>query len=134
MGNISSLGFDKKQTSTIVDIMIAFSRGAEIQYKQKGDIIWNNFTSENPSWSWNEFDYRIKPAEPKLRPWKVEEVPVGALIKAITNSSGTGLIVMAEFDSIRFGQCGHITTMMAEISYIHSTDSGKTWLPCGIYE
>ncbi len=77
--------------------------------------------------------YRHKPAQPKLRPWRPEEVPVGALIK---NEHLTSMIVGAHTnEDIYVGHVDHLFNCRTFGSnWQHSTDHGKTWLPCGILE
>lgn len=59
---------------------------------------------------------------PKLRPWTVEEVPLGAWMR-----------------EVRVKQIRMIINTMNEVRrkdwldfYEHSTDGGKTWKPCGV--
>lgn len=84
-----------------------------------------------------------EPKQPTLRPWKPEEVPVGALLK----SSVGEYIIMGR------NSCGYKntdTSMYVEISAQnnirggwqifntvgsqYSLDHGKTWQPCGVME
>jgi hypothetical protein len=107
--------------------------------------------------TWNEYPelafvapphvYRIKP-EPKLRPWKPEEVPVGALIR--WNNLGKEVNVgLRGFDvcfiggiygerivpSVQRSSIGIRWDMECLLKYIeYSLDHGKTWLPCGVVE
>lgn len=84
-------------------------------------------------------DYRIKP-EPKFRPWKPEEVPVGALIRFQPHDStivGKYLIIASDFAGIVY--CNTISNPVLQksslhnlLKYEHSIDYGKTWLPCGV--
>ena len=91
-----------------------------------------------PSWSWDDFDYRIKP-EPKYRPWTIDEVPVGAVVRRKANGNitvGEPSVITKVADSRIF--CGDYTAgndcralfLYAEVSY----DFGKTWQPCGVLE
>jgi hypothetical protein len=79
---------------------------------------------------------RIKP-EPKLRPWKPEEVPVGALYKW----NGHVSVILAVCDNaLKFvDHEGDINGNFLDRGCIskkseHSLDGGKTWLPCGVLE
>lgn len=85
--------------------------------------------------------YRIRP-EPKLRPWQPEEVPVGCLLKDDSIEYGSNSVSVllcrrgawihyinhenAKFESCLLGE--------ALRRFTHSTDHGKTWLPCGVEE
>ena len=90
---------------------------------------------QEPYWNWSKFNYRIKPT-PKLRPWKVEEVPLDAWFCTKTDTK-------SYFKLIRFNaSIGYITNadddgwplsaMLQDL--LHSLDQGKTWLPCGVEE
>ena len=79
--------------------------------------------------------YRIKP-EPKPRPWRPEEVPVGALartkgsdqrfiIHGVNVSSGERQVFIG-LTTFSLDHCFHHEE--------HSLDHGKTWLPCGVEE
>lgn len=81
--------------------------------------------------------YRIRP-QPKLRPWKPEEVPVGALVtyKSYEPSTCRGIImhvtgskVWTTFDTEVDKDLDY---MLSE--HVHSLDGGKTWKPCGVEE
>lgn len=82
---------------------------------------------------------RIKP-EAKLRPWKPEEVPVGALTRGI-GKVGFAIMIVGHTP---YGIVFHFhneekseavmpfTEAMEKLE--HSTDGGKTWKPCGVEE
>jgi len=90
--------------------------------------------------SWN-YKFRLAPEPPakKFRPWTPEEVPVGALI---TNQDWTGqdyarfLIAGVNSTAVNWvckGSFGDATfKWLLEEGFLHSTDHGKTWLPCGV--
>lgn len=42
------------------EIVEAFKNGKEIEFRSKGSDIWLNVRTNNPSWDWEAFDYRIK--------------------------------------------------------------------------
>lgn len=85
-------------------------------------------TDEEPT----QFRFRLKP-QPKYRPWKVEEVPVGAIMKAHQASTGPALITDVFRGKIRFGRDGEVTLEYALTgAYEYSLDQGKTWQPCGV--
>lgn len=85
---------------------------------------------------------RIK-QEPKLRPWRADEVPVGALIRFAKNSSINGkyLILASDTSGIVYCNTSDISTpslikgkYSSLVDYEHSLDHGKTWQPCGVVE
>jgi len=81
-----------------------------------------------------KFRLASEPPAKKWRPWTPEEVPVGALIRFASvvsshcwmitgwNESGFGTS-NEQFRHIRFEEA---------MRDLHSLDSGKTWLPCGV--
>lgn len=115
-----------------IAVMQAFVDGKRIESSRHGEI-WDEI--KNPCWNWQEYDYRVV-REPKLRPWKPEEVPVGALYKC----AGGVSVILASHDNKMF-----FTNSRGEITYnildhaafrggLFSTDGGKTWQPCGVLE
>ena len=79
--------------------------------------------------------YRIKP-EPKLRPWRPEEVPVGALYRGKQWSKDErGLIVHSTGNVFNVGGISEdFTTQYAAKNGECSLDRGATWHPCGVME
>lgn len=78
-----------------------------------------------------EGEYRIK-LEPKLRPWKPEEVPVGASLKNKSTLSRyliTGWCCAEPNYVLTSG--GKYSPEDLAKSYEYSLDNGKTWRPCG---
>lgn len=92
--------------------------------------------------------YRRKPTEPTLRPWKPEEVPVGALIRynkdnktrclitGITNKNNINhwAMLVGNADLYHRGVVFLNDAINSTSNYEHSLDHGKTWLPCGVME
>lgn len=81
-------------------------------------------------------NYRIAP-EPRLRPWTAEEVPVGALVRENRQPSFVCLITMRWEYGFAFNDLSNIRSTGFENALMgmeHSTDGGKTWLPCGVLE
>lgn len=61
----------------------------------------------------------------KLRPWTADEVPLGAWMRHKETHDNRFLITHTRhwYDRVHW---------LSE--YEHSTDGGKTWLPCGVME
>ena len=78
-------------------------------------------------------DYRIKP-EPNLRPWKPEEVPVGALLQGKGREHGWRAVISYASGNIVKGEGISLTLDSVFTWHEHSLDGGKTWLPCGVME
>lgn len=123
----------REQTIEAIRVMQAFVDRKEVQFNVQsgwGSMEWNN--TEEPDWNWDAYHYRIKPTE-KLRPWTADEVPLGAWIRSKVHSWKCLII---EVDSQgRIGvHGGNIPLDYALQNNEHSTDGGKTWLPCGVVE
>ncbi len=124
----------KEKAKTLLPIITAFAEGRTVQW-------------QSPTGSWidcnpaeeifdKHYEFRIKP-EPKLRAWAPGEVAVGAQIR-VKGTISRGLIIGAGtnggvFFSSDGGQRKKTREEALEF-YEHSTDGGKTWLPCGISE
>jgi hypothetical protein len=100
--------------------------GEEVQYSPKqgkGSGVWTS--TNNPLWNWEHYDYRIKPTA-KLRPWTADEVPLGAWMRNKSVQYDRWIIVHLQYSSRNREEWLN--------NYEHSTDGGKTWLPCGVVE
>lgn len=122
----------REKAKELLPVIQAFVNNKIVQYKEDNGH-WED--SENLDFSDSSIRYRIKPT-PTFRPWRPEEVPVGALIREKSWPSGkTAIIIEAGPNYFKYG--------MGMISDLHplsldmvqySTDNGKTWLPCGVIE
>ena len=78
---------------------------------------------------------RRKPA-PKLRAWKPEEVPMGAILRNKKDPRQWGMITCCIDGEPKFGiinqNCSYFEKCWETCE--HSTDGGKTWKPCGVEE
>jgi len=98
---------------------------------------------DNPYFDDNITNYRIKPT-PKLRPWRPEEVPVGALIRwrpetkhCYDGQRGFDICLIAGIHMYRILTSIHASNYTFDSClkmHEHSLDHGKTWLPCGVME
>lgn len=77
--------------------------------------------------------YRIRP-QPRLRPWKPEEVPVGAQVRYAGNLDSVRMLIITNLGDALLGGGGRWTVNDLFLSMEHSLDGGKTWLPCGTLE
>ena len=95
------------------------------------DGFWNSsvFFDVGPEWR-----FRIAPEPPakKFRPWTPEEVPVGALTKP--NHGGDVLMIIGRFSNGALLAGDRAVYPFGDLLKLreHSTDNGKTWLPCGV--
>jgi hypothetical protein len=109
-----------EQTKEAIKVMQAFVDGKEVQSMYDGK--WASVTV--PRWNWDDTQYRIKPT-PVLRPWTADEVPLGAWMRDVSKQDYRWLIHTSGNADTRKDWL---------VGYEHSTDSGKTWLPCGVVE
>lgn len=112
----------------------AFAEGKCVQNVSMNGKEWITMTTLHFQASVDS--YRIAP-EPKLRPWKPEEVPVGAWLKHSGNPTNwRGIIIASKGTAILVPSEANI--MWEDVDdigcYLHSTDGGKTWHPCGVME
>ena len=121
----------REETRAAILIMESYLDGYQIQRCGKH---WNPKESlkpdwcdiDEPCWDFDNCDYRIKPTA-KLRPWTADEVPLGAWMR-VKNSPHVGRRIMI------CGTCEEHTRSNWLSENEHSTDGGKTWLPCGVVE
>ena len=109
-----------EQTKESIRVMQAFVDGKEVESLYGGK--WA--LACIPRWDWDDTDYRIKPTA-KLRPWTADEVPLGAWGRNPQYPKTRWLIDRTSSEENRMDWCKN---------YEHSTDGGKTWLPCGVVE
>lgn len=113
-------------------VLPAWREGRKIQVQVGNGMPWEDYRVGCPNFSCA--NWRVAP-EPKLRPWRLEEVPVGAVLRTKTLNSrwllsginNVGEIFIAEDDRWR-------TAEYLLHEYKHSLDNGKTWHPCGVME
>ena len=115
----------REQAREAAQVLLAFADGKEIECKLKSSASWSTpVLHQEQVFYWNVLDYRIKPTA-TLRPWTADEVPLGAWMRNMTNSEYRWLINTSSLDDYR-----KAWLQQSE----HSTDGGKTWLPCGVVE
>jgi hypothetical protein len=110
----------REQTIEAIRIMQAFVDGKEVESEIPNGCFVKAMT---PSWDWFNGNYRIKPTA-TLRPWTADEVPLGAWIRLKNTNVTRSMIVSVAALNLR----------LAFKEHEHSTDGGKTWLPCGVVE
>ena len=111
-----------EQTIEAIRVMQAYVDGKEVEFKW-GSMDWNS--TDSPEWNWSAYDYRIKPTA-KLRPWTADEVPLGAQVRSKSYHPDHRSLITTSGNPI------HREGWLS--GYEHSTDGGKTWLPCGVVE
>ena len=112
-----------EQTKEAIAVMQAFVDRKEVEVKGLlPDSVW--VPASAPSWNWQDTVYRIKPTT-TLRPWTADEVPLGAWMRGVSRQDYRWLIHTSGNNDTRKDWL---------VGYEHSTDLGKTWLPCGVME
>ncbi len=124
---------NKNNAKDYLPLVQALAEGKTIQWMPGDSAMCKWEDRVEMDFSQPPFAYRIKP-EPKLRPWRPEEVPVGALLKNKTNRDRT-MIVGISVDTIyMFNESRRDYIHKLFTYWEHSLDNGKTWLPCGVFE
>ena len=109
-----------EETKECIRVMQAFVDGKEVEHWYYE--MWVKI--HVPRWDWGNTEYRIKPT-PVLRPWTADEVPLGAWMRDVSKQDYRWLIHTSGNADTRKDWL---------VGYEHSTDSGKTWHPCGVME
>ena len=111
----------REQTIEAIRIMQAFVDGKEVEFKWMSKD-WDS--TDKPEWNWSAYDYRIKPTT-TIRSWTADEVPLGMQMRSKHNPQDRMLI---------YWVCSQADREIWLRKNEHSTDGGKTWLPCGVVE
>lgn len=120
----------REETRAAILIMEAYLDGYEIQHRMKKcdsrSVLKPDWCdTDAPWWDFDSYEYRIKPTA-KLRPWTADEVPLGAQVRSKSYHPDHRSLITTSGNSIH--REGWLN------GYEHSTDGGKTWLPCGVVE
>ena len=108
-----------EETKECIRVMQAFVDGKELQVL--GPVgKWEPV--HFPRWGWDDTQYRIKPIA-TIRPWTSDEVPLGAWMRFKKVIDDRSVLAWTSTQRDR--------DMWLE-EREHSTDLGKTWLPCGV--
>ncbi len=126
----------KEQAKRIAEnwpVVLAWIEGAKVQVSNAREDNFTDFVYDQPAFDSSGYKWRINP-EPKLRPWKPEEVPMRAVFR-IKGLETWCLITGLNTLFVNTGWVGKnpsYQTLFQE--WEHSTDDAETWLPCGILE
>ena len=121
---------NREHWKAVLPFVTAFAEGKDVRLN--GD----QEKSEDLGFCAPASEYYIAP-EPKLRPWKSEEVPLGAWVSYKKPTTRTGKwLISGVGDSGEIGVSGWFSYTNEYLldQYEHSTDGGKTWHPCGVLE
>lgn len=129
---------NREQWKERLPLIQAFVDGKTLQGKAS-DEIWYDL-GQDVTFNGPCFIYRIK-QEPKLRPWKPEEVPVGSWCRSKyahehNHTDFTSIIGVSKncFYTVEDTIDDMCLQLKNSLDYVYSTDHGKTWLPCGVLE
>ena len=107
------------------------SKTKRIQQTQGAD--WKDLKPNHLFWDWVNCIYRIHPddlnppPEPKWRPWKPEEVPLGACLKLKAVNDTRRLIVGTGYSYVCMGGMGSFPLQSIFDNWTLEDDS-----PCGV--
>lgn len=136
-----------QRAKELIPIIEAIAKGKilEIRIKPNGKWLVNSFSNHGAAFENTNYDWRIK-SEAKYRPWRMEEVPVGGLLRWKGESTNKSVILTIDnqedvciyfFNSLseksdRIPTYNYASTCLKDMEY--SIDFGKTWQPCGVLE
>ena len=128
----------REQTREAAAIMLAWADGKEVQHRIKKCDSRSGLKPDwcdidSPWWDFDSYEYRIKPTA-TLRPWTADEVPLGCILKTKSTNSVWLLIGRNNAGEILIAGDKYRSPEWLLAEYEHSTDGGKTWLPCGVVE
>lgn len=113
----------------------AMNRGEIIQTRTKNEG-WKD--ESYLDWNCPIECYRIKPTIAYYRPWKVEEIPIGCIVRSKKRADEFNEFMLVEMvvgrteTNVYIGHGNSLKLIELFDRYEHSIDNGKTWLPCGI--
>lgn len=85
----------REETRAAIEVMQAWLDGKEIQFRHRPGTTWHDHQSDvGSSWDWKAKEFRIKP-QPELRPWTLDEVPMGAVVRPRNGGRRRILLTMA---------------------------------------
>ena len=114
----------KEEVLEAANVMIAYVNGKKIGTRPKRSTEPLLGILYVPTWNWEQKDYCVIP-DPNYRPWTADEVPLGAWMRLKGNHQDRYVIVWVGLE---------VDRKLWFHLHEHSTDGGKTWLPCGVVE
>lgn len=115
----------------LIPLIQAFHDGElELRYRSTEWIKWCD--PEMPEWTATTAEFRRRPAK-RLRPWKPEEVPVGAVARSKDHSWRALITGSRKVGAILDGALYDFGALLSH--GIEYQPPGTTeWKPCGVYE
>lgn len=125
------------QASHFLPYVKALAEGRTVQARRKGDNAWFAVNDRIGEWftdvDFSRYEFRIA-EPPKLRPWKQDEIPLGAWIRHVDSPAVVRVIIEVCSDGSFFSGRGCYSIHNSLVAWEHSIDQGKTWHPCGVLE
>jgi len=128
----------REEINSLAMAMLAYLEGRAIQWETSADP-WTDFTVGEPNFTGTGIRWRPKP-EPKRRPWRgPEDVPLPVCWLRIGDGS-TDLITSVSPNGVKFTwmNCEHKNEVRFvqwnDLTRMHYSTDGKTWLPCEVTE
>ena len=115
----------KQEVLEAANVMIAYANGKKIGTRPRRSTEPLLGILYVPTWNWEQKDYCVIP-DATYRPWTADEVPLGAWMRNKSVQCDRWIIVHLQYSSRNREEWLD--------KYEHSTDGGKTWLPCGVVE
>lgn len=114
----------KEEVLKAANVMIAYANGKKIGTRPRRSTEPLLHILYVPTWNWEQKEYCVIP-DPTYRPWTADEVPLGAWMRLKSNQHDRYAIVWVGLE---------VDRKLWFHLHEHSTDGGKTWLPCGVME
>lgn len=127
-------------------VLPAWRHGRKLQWDHKESVGgWKPVLSLNPLFHVQELIFRVEP-QVKIRPWKAEEVPVGAVMRHKDWVGSGNLLITGVWDDcvMWMTPANRLVELqfqkMVEDGWEYSIDpvgtpqSKRTWRPCGVVE
>ncbi len=129
-------------TKEKIAVMQASEDGRNIEFKRNRCDEWITCPRDSLLWNWTDGTYRIKP-EPKLRPWKPEDIKIGSLLRNVPPHEGNDYLahrmIIGVFGAwVTFAGMGVVEQQTTQFLFNNncqcSSDGGLTWRMCGVEE
>lgn len=120
---------NREHWKAMLPVITAFAEGKAVQT----NCIGSNWINSQDELRFDDHpeNYRIKP-EPKWRPWKEGEIPIGAVWRVLT----TCRVLYPKWQNLGYVNFDDVSVGLSQLyqNYEHSLDNGKNWHACGVME
>jgi hypothetical protein len=98
------------------------------------DVLMDNGDYRRPATAEDIHLNGILAFQPTLVPWTFDNCPVGVLVRDSSVERSVRMLIGKTASIVNITGCQSLTYEQLREFYQHSTDGGKTWLPCGTME